>query len=58
VRTFVLVVALAFIAMLAVLTVVDVATYGLTPLDVLAVLILGLFATGILGALRVRPPAD
>jgi hypothetical protein len=57
-RTVILVVALLFIAMLAALTVVDVIDYGVTPLDALAVLILGLFSTGIVGALRTRPPAD
>ncbi len=57
-RIAILVVVLAFIAMLAALTVVDIATYGLTPLDVVAVLILALFATAIVGALRARPPSD
>jgi hypothetical protein len=56
-RTFVLIVALLFIAMLAALTVVDVIHYGVTPLDVVAVLILLLFLTGIVGALR-NPPRE
>jgi hypothetical protein len=56
-RTFVLIVALLFIAMLAALTVVDVIHYGVTPLDVVAVLILLLFMTGIVGALR-NPPRE
>ena len=55
-RTLVLIAALAFIAMMAALTIWDVATYGLSPLDVVAVMILGLFITGILGALRERRP--
>jgi hypothetical protein len=53
-----LVVVLAFIAMLAALTVVDVINYGVTPLDALAVLILALFSIAIVGALRTRPPTD
>ncbi|MGI8505437.1 MAG: hypothetical protein ACR2MK_01295 [Solirubrobacteraceae bacterium] len=56
-RTAVLIVALLFIAMLAALTVLDVVHYGVSALDVVAVLILVLFATGIVGALR-GPPAD
>lgn len=55
-RTAVLIVALLFIAMLAALTVLDVIHYGVSPLDVVAVLILVLFATGIIGALRTPPP--
>jgi len=54
-RKLVLTVALLFIAMLAALTVSDVVHYGVTPLDVLSVLILILFLTGIIGALR-NPP--
>jgi hypothetical protein len=55
VRTAILIVALLFIAMLAALTVVDIVHYGVTALDVVAVLILVLFTTGIVGALRQRP---
>jgi hypothetical protein len=54
-RTTVLVVALLFIALLAALTVLDIVHYGVTWLDVLAVMILGLFLTGIVGALRTPP---
>jgi hypothetical protein len=57
VRTAILIVALAFIAMLAALTVNDVIHYGVTPLDVLAGMVLTLFAIGIIGALR-EPPND
>jgi hypothetical protein len=56
-RRVVLILALAFIAMLAALTVNDVIHYGLTPLDVLAGMVLALFAFGIIGALR-EPPQD
>jgi hypothetical protein len=56
-RTVVLIVALLFIAMLAALTVLDVIHYGVTPLDVVSVLILVLFLTGIVGALR-NPPQE
>jgi hypothetical protein len=57
VRTFVLTLALLFILMLAALTVFDVVHYGLSPLDVLSVMVLGLFTFGILGALR-TPPSE
>jgi hypothetical protein len=55
-RGAVLTIALLFIAMLAALTVVDIVHYGVTALDVIAILILILFSTGIVGALRHRPP--
>ena len=55
-RTAILLVALVFIAGLATLTALDVARYGVTALDVLAILILVLFCTGIIGALRNPPP--
>jgi hypothetical protein len=56
-RSVVLTLVLVFIAILTALTVFDVVTYGLSPLDVLAVMILALFATGIIGALR-EPPQE
>jgi hypothetical protein len=56
-RTAVLIIALLFMAMLAALTVLDVIHYGVTPLDVVSVLILALFLTGIVGALR-SPPQE
>jgi hypothetical protein len=55
-RIVLLIVALLFIAGLAVLTGLDIAHYGVTGIDVLAVLILILFGTGIVGALRHPPP--
>ena len=55
-RSAVLTIALLFIAMLAALTVLDIVHYGVTALDVIAILILVLFCTGIVGALRHRPP--
>jgi hypothetical protein len=58
VRTAILIVAILFIAMLAALTVVDVIHYGVSALDVVAVLILVLFGTGIVGALRHPPPPE
>jgi hypothetical protein len=57
-RTAILIVAILFIALLATLTVVDVIHYGVSLLDVVAVLILVLFATGIVGALRHPPPPE
>jgi hypothetical protein len=56
-RRTVLVLALMFIAILAALTILDLIHYGLSPLDVLAAMILALFATGIIGALR-EPPKE
>ncbi len=56
-RAAVLTIALLFIAGLGALTVLDIVNYGLTALDVIACLIVFLFATGIVGALR-RPPRE
>ena len=55
-RAVVLTVALLFIALLGALTIADIVHNGLNALDVVAVLILLLFVTGIGGALRHRPP--
>jgi len=57
VRGAILIVALLFIAGLATLTVIDMVRYGVSVVDVLAILILVLFMTGIVGALR-QPPAE
>jgi hypothetical protein len=54
-RKAILIVALIFIAMLAALTIDDLVNYGLSPLDVLAWMVLGLLSFGIVGALR-EPP--
>lgn len=54
-RVPVLLVTLLFIAGLGVLTALEIAKYGVTVLSVLAVLVLVLFAIGIVGALR-NPP--
>jgi hypothetical protein len=54
-RIVLLVVTLAFILLLAVLTAVDIGRYGLTGVSVLALIVLVLFATGVVGALR-HPP--
>ena len=55
-RQLILIVALLFIAMLVALTVADVANNGLNALDIVAALVLILFTTGIIGALRHPPP--
>jgi hypothetical protein len=57
VRSAVLTLTLLFVVALAVLTVLDVVHYGLTALDVVAFLVLLLFMTGIVGALR-QPPGE
>jgi hypothetical protein len=49
------VVAVAFTALIAVLTVIDITRHGVNWLDVLALMIVVLFATGIVGAL-LSPP--
>jgi hypothetical protein len=54
-RILILIVALLFIAMLATLTGLDIARNGLNALNVVSILIVGLFATGIVGALLQRP---
>jgi hypothetical protein len=54
-RVVLLAVTLAFILLLAVLTAIDIGRYGLTGVSVLAVIVLVLFATGVVGALR-HPP--
>ena len=54
-RLAVLTIALLFIAVLAVLTVRDIHTHGLTPVGVLAIAIVVLFTTGVIGAL-LHPP--
>lgn len=48
-------VAIVFIGGLGLLTAQDIANNGVTWLDVLAILILVLFSTGIVGALAQRP---
>lgn len=55
-RLLLLGVAVVFTAAIAVLTVLDIVNNGLTWLDVLALLIVVLFATGLIGALWQRPP--
>lgn len=55
-RAVILVLALLFIGLLVLLTALDIAHNGLNGVDVLAALVLLLFATGILGALFQRPP--
>ncbi len=54
-RIVVLVIALAFIAGLGALTVLEFVRYGITVIGVLAVFVLLLFTIGIVGALR-EPP--
>jgi hypothetical protein len=54
-RFVILIVAVLFIAALGVLTVRDISVYGATPVDVLAIVVLVLFTTGIVGAL-LHPP--
>lgn len=57
-RYLILIVALLFIGALAALTVSDIVNNGFNALDVVALLVLGLFTTGVLGALRHLPPPD
>jgi hypothetical protein len=55
VRLLVLTIALLFDAALAALTVRDIHTHGLTPVAVLAVMIVVVFTIGIIGALLHSP---
>lgn len=50
--------ALLFIALLSSLTVYVALTSGITFLTLVALLVLGMFASGIVGALRHPPPGD
>ncbi|MFZ0380384.1 MAG: hypothetical protein WAL38_21330 [Solirubrobacteraceae bacterium] len=54
-RFVILIVVVLFIAVLGVLTVRDIQVHGATPVDVLAIVVLVLFTTGIVGAL-LHPP--
>jgi len=56
VRAVVLTIALLFIGFFALLTALDIRHYGLSPVDVIAIAILVLFTTGIVGAMRNPPP--
>jgi hypothetical protein len=57
VRLVLLVIALVFTAAIAVATVLDAIHHGVNAVDVLAGLIVILFATGLIGALTHRPPS-
>jgi hypothetical protein len=57
VRIAVLTIAVAFIVLLATLTVLDFVNNGVTATGVIAIFILLLFVVGIVGALR-HPPAE
>jgi hypothetical protein len=58
VRQLILIVVLLFIGALAALTVSDITNNGFNALDIVALLVLGLFTTGIVGALLHPPPPD
>ena len=55
-RIIILIVALVFTGALAVVTALDIRNNGFNGVDVMALVIVVLFATGILGALSQRPP--
>jgi hypothetical protein len=57
VRRVILIVTLAFIGLLATLTVLDFIHNGVNALGVISILILVLFSIGIVGALR-NPPSE
>jgi hypothetical protein len=54
-RYVLLVIVVAFTALIGVLTALDMIHHGVTWLDVLSILIVILFCTGIIGALLERP---
>jgi hypothetical protein len=57
-RTVILGAALLFIGLLASLTVYVCVTSGISILTPVSLLVLGMFASGIVGALRQPPPGD
>jgi hypothetical protein len=57
-RVVILAAALLFIALLSALTVYVAVTSGITVLTPVALLMLGMFGSGIVGALRQPPPED
>lgn len=57
-RTAILGAALLFIGLLAALTVVAVVNNGVNVLTFVSLLVLAMFAFGIVGALREQPPGD
>jgi hypothetical protein len=57
-RTVILGAALLFIGLLASLTVYVCVTSGITVLTPVSLLVLGMLASGIVGALRQPPPGD
>ena len=57
-RTAILAAPLLFIAILAGLTVVAVASYGVNVLTIVTLLVLALLGFGIVGALLTPPPED
>jgi len=54
-RQTILVVTVVFLLGLFAMTVYDISLNGVTPIDVVSVLIIGFFAVTIVGALRVPP---
>ncbi len=57
-RIALLVVVLLFLGGLAALTVYDVSSNGVTPLDVVSVIIIAFFGVALVGALASRPSED
>jgi hypothetical protein len=55
-RALVFTITLVFIAMLGVLTALDIVDNGVSALDVISILILVVLGTGVLGAFRNPPP--
>lgn len=55
-RLLLLAISVVFTAGIAVLTVQDIVNHGVTWLDILAILVVVLFATGVIGSLLHRPP--
>jgi hypothetical protein len=53
-----LIVTVLFLLGLSYLTVYDVSHNGVTPLDVVSVLLIAFFGVAIVGALATRPPED
>lgn len=57
-RIALLIVVILFLAGLTFLTADDVAHNGVTPLDIVSLVIIGFFGVALVGALATRPPED
>jgi hypothetical protein len=57
-RIVLLIVTILFLLGLSFLTVYDISHNGVTPLDIVSILIIAFFGVALVGALSTRPPED